>query len=378
MTSLMGAKRRAEEFAAALDAGAVEPDLAPELAELVELVEVLRTQEAPAPRADFSASLREQLVEEAARTKATDAVLALPPRRRGIRERRLALVASSLVIVGGSAGMAVAAQDALPGDALYPIKRGLERAQTDLATNDVSRGQDLLARADHRLSEVEGLIQGSGNLSQVPSTIDDFTQQALEGTDVLLGSFADERDPEVIVELRTFAADGLEALRELAETAPPEHQDELTDAALALLQIDERAMTACPGCAPELPRLKMPPLLLTASDVSEALDAMRRSEVNNDHPTLTDPRNPRPAEKDTQGAPEGDSGQDLQPPTGAGDEGGTPQLPGLPRQPDGQLGTDGGKGGKGGKGGTILDVPGDVAQEVLPDGLDPVLDTLLP
>ena len=85
-----------------------------------------------APRPEFATELRQRLMSEAATSLQKDNILALPVRKKSSRDRRIALVASSLVLVGGTAGMAAAAQNALPGEALYPIKRGLEKVQTEL------------------------------------------------------------------------------------------------------------------------------------------------------------------------------------------------------------------------------------------------------
>ena len=54
--------------------------------------------------------------------------------------------------------MAAAAQGALPGEALYPIKRGIEQAQAGLSMTSAGRGRDLLDQADDRLGEVQGLL----------------------------------------------------------------------------------------------------------------------------------------------------------------------------------------------------------------------------
>src|SRR5687768_3905821 len=104
MTSLLSAKKRAEEFAALVDGAAEPSSLRPELAELVGVVATLqresRAVEPVAPRPEFTASLRERLMAEAATSLPQDTILTVPPRRRGTRERRLALAASSLVLVG--------------------------------------------------------------------------------------------------------------------------------------------------------------------------------------------------------------------------------------------------------------------------------------
>ena len=59
--------------------------------------------------------------------------------------------------------MAVAAQSALPGDALYPVKRAIENAETGFQVSDDAKGQHLLAHAAGRLDEVDELAsQGDG------------------------------------------------------------------------------------------------------------------------------------------------------------------------------------------------------------------------
>jgi hypothetical protein len=396
MTSLLSAKKRAEEFAAVVD-GAAEPStLRPELVGLVGVVATLqresRTVESAEPRPEFTASLRERLMAEAATSLAQDTILTLPPRRKGSRERRIALAASSLVLVGGTAGMAAAAQNALPGEALYPIKRGLEKAQTELATNDAERGKDLLAQADSRLVEVRGLFDSSGNLSQVPGTIDAFTQQATEATEVLLDEFDETRDPQLIEGLRAFAADNLDELQQLAKTAPAEHQDDLATAADVLMRIDARAEALCPACASDLETLTMPPLFLAANEARDALDAVRRAEVDNSHPVVTGEVVAKPADKQrqtpTDAAPEPEDGTD----DGDGNDGtGGSEDPALPEIPTGGTDTDGpsgdgdlGKvlgeatGGLGTKDGGEPAKGGKQLKKALPEELDPIVDTLLP
>jgi hypothetical protein len=387
MTSLLGAKKRAEEFAAAVDGGADRSGLHPDLAELVGVVSTLRreaeTTAQLTPHPEFTAALRERLMAEAATSLPQDNVLTLPTRRKGTRERRLALVASSIVLVGGTAGMAAAAQNALPGEALYPIKRGIENAQVDLATDKGARGEDLLDQADSRLVEVQGLFDGSSDLSQVPGTIDDFTQQAIEASTLLLDEFDETRDPEIIDALHTFATDNLAELQDLAKTAPPEHQDELALAAQTLLEIDQRAQAACPTCADTLDSLKMPTLFLTAVEAQQAMDAVHRVKLNNDHPVITDEGKPQQDKDGKSATDEGDAPDGT---TGGTDTPDQPEGSGLPGLPPGEVDTNGpdGNGGKGlpdtvGEGaGDVVGDTGDKIKESLPDELDGAVGTLLP
>jgi len=277
VTSLLSARKRADEFEALLNGH--QTDRA-ELSELATVVTTLREHAAVAPRPDFAAALREQLIVEAATVLTSEAkTLALPTRRRGTRERRLVAAATAVVFVGGTAGMAAASQSALPGDTLYPIKRTIERAQAGLNTNDAGKGRDLLGQATDRLGEVQSLVEEKGAGSpQVPSTIDDFAEQAQEGADLLVKSFQENRDPKAIETVRSFAASSLAVLQELAKVAPPDAQEALANAGMQLQRIDQQALRLCGNCASDLPPLQITDVLLLSSDLRAAIEAAAKAD----------------------------------------------------------------------------------------------------
>ncbi len=279
MTSLLGAKKRAEEFAAAVDG--TPADARPEFADLVGVVGALRAAAPPAPRAEFSVALRERLMAEAATSLTAQQSLALPPRKKGTRERRLVLAASAFVLVGGSAGMAAAAQNALPGDTLYPIKEILERAQGQVQTNQADHGRVLLGQADSRLAEAEALLAQSPDSAEVPATIDAFAAQAQEGAEYLLEAYNEDRDPALMQELRDFAAEGSATLQELAKVAGPDALSSLAEAAALLQQIDGKAASLCPTCDGGLPAIQLPAMIRSLGDVQAALEAARGANLDN-------------------------------------------------------------------------------------------------
>lgn len=291
MTSLFTARRRAEEFAAAVDGQTTMPVTTPEIAELLGVVTALVAHRPETPRPDFASDLRTRLMAEA-RTVLTpeNANLQLPVRPRGTRERRLVAAASAVVLIGGTASMAAAAQSALPGDPLYPIKRGLERAEAGLSTSPAGRGRDLLNQANDRLVEIQGLLASGSGASEprIPPTIRDFSEQAQQGTDLLLTSFAQNRDPATIVTVRRFTADSVDMLGRLAAVAPSGAQTELARAAMTLRDIDLRAADMCESCAPGLPSLTLPAVFQVRAEVDHALSGATAAGLDNSHPVVVD------------------------------------------------------------------------------------------
>lgn len=157
------------------------------------LAQLKTMQVAPAPRAHFRAELRAQLVAVAPRIISESAPLvdivprpsprpspgprpsprprvaeaATAPVRPGFLERLRSIpiarplsVAASVVTVfllllGGAVWMS---QKALPGDALYGLKRASENVQIAMASNNVERAQDYLNFAATRVDEAKALV----------------------------------------------------------------------------------------------------------------------------------------------------------------------------------------------------------------------------
>src|SRR4051794_30279941 len=136
MTPFLSARKRVEEFADVVDAvlatasgAAARPPTT--LEPLLDVVVALRSVPVPAPRPEFTALLRQRLLADAVTVLApgpgeAPSQTRLPPPGRSRRPSRVVVAATAIVAVGGSAGVATAAQGALPGDALYPVKRALE------------------------------------------------------------------------------------------------------------------------------------------------------------------------------------------------------------------------------------------------------------
>lgn len=89
-----------------------------------------------------------------------------------------ALAAALLVVVliaAGTVGTAAAAENALPGDTLYPFKRGLEQARLVLSFSDQGDLRLLGQFSDERLDEIEALL-GSGRHQDLDLAIAEYVE----------------------------------------------------------------------------------------------------------------------------------------------------------------------------------------------------------
>lgn len=239
--------------------------------EWLRVVEELRSVPAVAPRPEFSADLRERLMVEAESALVTldpaEARLRMPARSRS-RDRRIATVVGGAALLGATTSMAVAAQTALPGDSLYPVKRALEEAETSFANDDAARGEALLSDAQVRLTEVDALtLRGTTEgIAAVPETLVEFKAQSLEASDLMFDAYDTSGDPASLSELRTFTHDSMELLLGLDAQLPEAARDELVDAARTLTEIDDRARQLCPDCGAGI--TSIPPFLLSSDGLS--------------------------------------------------------------------------------------------------------------
>lgn len=384
--------RRAEEFDRLVESPSTgradEARHDPRTSDLLELVTALRSVEPVAPRPEFSASLRERLLVAADELLVpTEEVqrLTLPPRAR-TRDRRIAVLVGAAAMVGASTSLAVAAQSALPGELLYPLKRIMEDAQTGAQLSDDARGVTLLGNATDRLSEVTELLR-TGDLREGPavaSTLVTFSDQSLEASDLILGDYEQTGDTASVEELRDFAATSLDTLAQLDALLPDEAKDELQYAAEVLTEIDAAAARACPSCTGGITQIPSV-LLSSAGQVSEPslVETVKAPVVSSEKPSGSQGRGGSKGDGDTKG----DGGS-----TGSGGTVDTDPLPGGGADGDESTGpieeiadaitgggttSNGGNGGNGGGGTTGIDPLDDVLDDV-EDGLDDTVDDLTP
>ncbi|MGW2373593.1 DUF5667 domain-containing protein [Kitasatospora sp. NPDC001683] len=240
MTANVLEHRRAKAFAEALEAHQAEQRRAATaesantasaeagsvaMAELVGLADALGALPGPALDQEVRTVQRAQLMAAFEQAFAGGPGAAVPRQRRhrairtaprGRWSRRFAiggLVAG--LAVGSLAGAATASSNALPGDTLYGMKRGLEGLRLDLADSDSERGELLLGNAATRLGEANALVGRNDSTSglspvtvdRVRRALDDMHADALKGRDLLRSVYRSNGSLDPMRALAGFAHD---------------------------------------------------------------------------------------------------------------------------------------------------------------------------
>ena len=272
MSSLHPARRSAERFSSLLQGERAATD--PLDAELLELVGALQTLPRVEARPEFVSDLRERLL-LAADTELlpSDSPARLQDRLtvrtgRTPRERRLAVALGGFAVVGATTSMAVAAQSALPGDVLYPLKRAIESAEAGVSVSDEAKGTVILDNATGRLDEVDKLAhQDEVDPATLSDTLTTFSDQASEASELLMADYEATGSEDSINELRDFASTSIETLADLEEVIPEGAEDALLAAAEVVFQIDTLAANLCPVCD-SLGIVEIPVPLLASGDLT--------------------------------------------------------------------------------------------------------------
>ena len=146
---------------------------------------------------------------------------------------------------GGSAVTALAAQSALPGDALYPVKMTLEQTRLSLSRDAANRAQLQLEFAERRLEEIEALIAEGRyqNISAATLEFQTYINNALAETDTISKS-----DPARAAELVLQISDSLSrfahALSAMASNVPEPARAEMLRAVQTIQNVSGQSSQA--------------------------------------------------------------------------------------------------------------------------------------
>ncbi|MFS8204767.1 DUF5667 domain-containing protein [Streptomyces sp. CWNU-52B] len=115
------------------------------------------------------------------------------------------------VAAGAFSGVAAASSDALPGDSLYGLKRGMEDLKLGMADGNSNRGELYLDQASTRLSEARRLMERgrSGDLNheslgEIRRALSGMQHDASEGHRLLHDAY--ERDPDSLGPIQALSA----------------------------------------------------------------------------------------------------------------------------------------------------------------------------
>lgn len=262
------ARKNAEVFANALDGRGPRNS---EVQQLVRFAESL-CEAAVDPSPEFLRGLRAELMADAssvlvvtrkAERKFTEKAVVHPVRKR------VAAATAAFVATAGMLSIVASSAQALPGEMLYPVKRGVESVEFTLHRTDAGRGSFELAQATERLAEAKALAtQGDARSDDlIVSSLADFTTKASSGSESLFADYTDSGDDASIDKVTSFATASSAVLSDLSGTLSPDTASAFRKAASAVNELASQASLLCDECDPA----KMSSLATTvASFVSDS------------------------------------------------------------------------------------------------------------
>ncbi|WUD73925.1 DUF5667 domain-containing protein [Streptomyces sp. NBC_00510] len=152
---------------------------------------------------------------------------------RSAWSRRLAASGLSVGVAAGAlGGVAAASTDALPGDTLYGLKRGMEDMRLNLADDDADRGKVYLDLASTRLQEARRLMErGRGgelddeSVGEIRRALSGMQQEASEGHRLLAAAYRKDGSLQPIETLSAFSSNHRKGWTELRGKLPSRLDD---------------------------------------------------------------------------------------------------------------------------------------------------------
>lgn len=257
--------REAEALARLLEAGpARSGEGSAELRSLSALAETLVVAAPGGDRPDpaFKAELRAMLVEQAREQHAYAAPRILPrvraaasvtvERWRYSTRVAAASLAAALTFSGGGA-VAMAAERALPSDALYGVKLVLDDARAAVRWDAVARGEVHLDNAAERIDEAE-ISVARGDDTGAAKALEESADSARKGARELIRGYEQRGDASIVATLSAFAETQSGRVRVLAERLSGEARDAARGSLVVLERIEARLVAiggSCGACPAE-------------------------------------------------------------------------------------------------------------------------------
>ncbi|HEX5404083.1 MAG TPA: DUF5667 domain-containing protein [Pseudonocardiaceae bacterium] len=164
----------------------------------------------------------------------------------GTRGRVAIAMGAVFCLVLALSGMTLLlSRHALPGDALYGVRRTVESATLGLTSGDQGKGTKHLEYAADRISDIESLAARYPDLADSPvgdyvTAFADFDADARAGT-ADLTSYATDHGDGVLVTLRTWAADQATRIKQVEPKLPTAARDAAARSVTLIGRIIQRA-----------------------------------------------------------------------------------------------------------------------------------------
>ncbi|MGY0017797.1 DUF5667 domain-containing protein [Streptomyces sp. cg35] len=219
------------------------PEMDPEV-KVVQRAQLVAAMEAMLQEGAAGTSVPEQ------RSRAKGAHRASPLRKLRPRSRLSKGIAAGGLTVGVAAGafsgVAAASSDALPGDHLYGLKRGMEDLKLGMADGDSDRGQVYLDQASTRLNEARRLMERDRaghldheSLGEIRRALSGMQYDASEGHRLLSAAYKRDGSLGPIQMLSAFSESHRQSWSALSDRLPVQLGDVRDQVSSVFAAIDE-------------------------------------------------------------------------------------------------------------------------------------------
>ena len=220
--------------------------------QLVRFAESL-CEAAAEPAADFVLRLRAELMADASSVLVVahkpDRTVTSPPVTHPVR-KRLTVATVGVLATAGMLGIVASSAQALPGDMLYPVKRGVESVELTLHRSDAGRGSFQLTQATERLAEAQTLAtEGSSRTDGlVVKSLSDFSAMASAGANNLFADYTSGGGNASIDKVNSFATAAGTVLSGLSGYLSPGDTEAFRLAVSTVTDLASQASALCSEC----------------------------------------------------------------------------------------------------------------------------------
>lgn len=219
MVTLSNRRERADQLAQVLE-GRLDATEAPrDVRQLATLASTVTTElTIPVLEAEARDRIRTRILAEIHTEAHAAAAGAVDARRT---RRRVVVATGVASVLVGASGMAVAAQQALPGDALYGIKQATESVRVAVAGDLAEQGRLELSLATERLEEVTGSVdRGDVRDEAIIETLARMDARSRAGAEALMRVAERSGDPGGLDEVAAFTEQQARGLADVFDRLP--------------------------------------------------------------------------------------------------------------------------------------------------------------